>query len=220
MMTATKRTPLSRDRVLDAAVGLADEIGLDALTMRRLAEQLQVEVMSIYYHLPNKDAVLGGMVDRIFAETAEAMAAQAGPAEWKAAVRHRILTSRAVMVRHPWAPKLIDSRTSMGLPLAMHVDAVIGALRTGGFTMDQIHHGMHALGSRVYGYVHETAEPDGSQASVSQALAQMADRVPNLVSMLMEASHGDPSTTLGWCDDQFEFEFGLDLLLDGLERLL
>jgi len=219
-MARPKRTPLTRARVLLTAVALADEIGLDALTMRRLAERLDVEVMSLYYHLPNKDAVFGGMVDLVFDETAKALAATAQPEHWKAALRARILTSRSVMVRHTWAPALIDSRTSMGLPLASYVDAVIAIMRDGGFTMDQIHHGLHALGSRVYGYVQEPAEPDGSQAQGSDALAAMAAAVPNLVGMLMEVSHGDPSTTLGWCDDQFEFEFGLDLLLDGLERLL
>ena len=214
------RPKLSRDRVLDAAVDLADEIGLEALTMRRLAERLDVEVMSLYYHLPNKDAVLGGMVDRIFGETAAAMQKSDPPTQWKEAVRHRILTSRSVMLRHPWAPALIQSRTSMGLPLAMYVDAVIATMKTGGFTNDQIHHALHALGSRVYGFIVEPAEPDGSQSQGSDALAQMAEHVPNLVGMLMEVSHGDPSTTLGWCDDQFEFEFGLELLLDGLERML
>ena len=219
-MAKTKRVPLTRDRVLLSAVALADEIGIDALTMRRLAETLDVEVMSLYYHLPNKDAVLAGMVDLVFAETAAVLEGADLPSHWKAAVRQRILTSRSVMLRHPWAPKLIDSRPSMGLPLAIYVDAVIGILRSGGFTMDQIHHGMHALGSRVYGFIQEPAEPDGSQATGSEALEQMASQVPNLVGMLMEVSHGDPSTTLGWCDDQFEFEFGLDLLVDGLERLL
>lgn len=219
-MVKTKRTPLSKERVLDGAVSLADEIGIDALTMRRLAESLDVEVMSLYYHLPNKDAVLGGMVDLVFGETATALEGVDPPEHWKAALRHRILTSRSVMLRHPWAPSLIESRTSMGLPLAMYVDAVIAILMSGGFTLDTIHHGMHALGSRVYGFIQEPAEPDGSQAQGSEALAAMASMVPNLVGMLMEVSHGDPSTTLGWCDDQFEFEFGLDLLLDGLERLL
>lgn len=218
-MAKTKRAPLTRDRVLLAAVALADEIGIDALTMRRLAESLDVEVMSLYYHLPNKDAVLGGMVDLVFGETAAAIVAVDLPTHWKAALRARILTSRSVMLKHPWAPAVIESRTSMGLPLAMYVDAVIATLRDGGFTMDTIHHGMHALGSRVYGFIREPAEPDGSQAQGTDQLAQMAAMVPNLVGMLMEVSHGDPSTTLGWCDDQFEFEFGLDLILDGLDRM-
>lgn len=219
-MVSVKRTPLTRERVLLAAVALADEHGLDALTMRRLAEQLDVEVMSLYYHLPNKDAVLGGMVDHVFTETAAAVASVTQPAHWKAALRARILTSRATMLRHPWAPAVIEARTAMGLPLAMHVDAVIGIMRDGGFDMDTIHHGLHALGSRIHGFIREPAEPDGSQAQGTEALAAMAEHVPNLVGMLMEVMHDDPATTLGWCDDQFEFEFGLDLLLDGLERML
>ena len=224
MVTVQKRTPLTQQTVLRAAAVLADETGIETFTMRRLAEQLGVEVMSLYYHLPNKEAVLNGMVDLVFAEIAEALDASerpdaATPANWKPTLRAQILTSRSVLLRHPWAPGLIESRTSVTLGTARYLDAVVGILHAGGFGYDQIHHAMHALGSRAYGFVQEFAEPEGSPDSSMEQLEQMAALVPNLVGMLREVAHDDPTSTLGWCDDQFEFEFGLDLLLDGLERV-
>lgn len=209
------RAPLSPARIFAVAVELADADGLDAVTMRRVAEQLGVEAMSLYHHTPNKDAMLGGMVDLVFGEAlreADAMPA----ADWQRTLRARILAARRVMLRHPWAPALIESRPESGLPMVQWTDAVVAVMKRGGFSNDTIHHALHALGSRQYGFVQEIG--DGSGGSPAE-LEAMAPLIPNLVEMLLEVSHGDPSTTLGWCDDQEEFEFGLDLILDGLERL-
>jgi hypothetical protein len=151
----------------------------------------------------------------LFGEIDEALvAAPPAAGSWKTELRSRILISRSVMLRHPWAPAIVETRPSVGLAMARYVDAVIGIMHAGGLSYDLIHHGMHALGSRAYGFVQEMGDSGGG----GEDLEQMAAEIPNLVGMLMEVSHDDPSTTLGWCDDQFEFEFGLDLILDGLER--
>ena len=216
-----ERTPLSRERVLDAALRLADRDGIEALTMRALAEELGVEAMSIYYHLPNKNAILDGVVEAVFAEVERevggfGVAAATEAATWADALRARILGARRVLLRHPWAPWIMNARGAPGPTAARHVDGVVGIMRAGGFSYDLIHHGLHAIGSRVYGYVQELS--DDTEAPAPVELAQLATFAPNLAAMLGEVVHDDPDSTLGWCDDQTEFEFGLDLLLEGLER--
>jgi hypothetical protein len=137
-------------------------------------------------------------------------------------MRQRILSARQVLLRHPWAAGVIETRTAMSLEAVKYFDEVLGLFRAGGFSYDMAHHAMHALGSRALGFTQELFEPDNADAGDEQATAmleQMADKIPHIVEMLMEVSHGDPESTLGWCDDQVEFEFGLDLILDGLERL-
>jgi AcrR family transcriptional regulator len=217
---AERRARLTRDRVLQTAVDLADADGIDALTIRRLAEQLGVEPMSLYYHVPNKEAILDGIVDLVFTEVEQAAGGFVVPetdAAWKSSLRARILAARTVMLRHPWAPGVLDSRTDLGLTTARYVDSVVGTLRSGGLSYDLIHHAMHALGSRMYGFSQELGEPDDDSADAA-VMEQMAAHVPHLAAMLAVVRHVDPDSTLGWCDDQFEFEFGLDIILDGLER--
>lgn len=216
--------PLSRERVLQAAVGLADARGLGALTMRNLAEALGVEAMSLYYHVANKSALLDGVVDVVMSEIERAVDhAEAPPAEedWKTAMRARILAAREVMLRHPWAPGVLDTRASTNPGVLRYFDAVVGVFRRGGFSYDLTHHALHALGSRALGFAQELFEPgDGDAGSADdEAMARMAEQLPHLVEMLAEITHDDPDSTLGWCDDQAEFEFALDLILDGLERL-
>lgn len=214
-----RRAPLTRDRVLRSAIELADGAGIDALTVRRLAERLGVEAMSLYYHVPNKEAILDGIVELVFAEVEEQVGGFAVPeadAAWQAALRTRILGARRVMLRHPWAPALMDSRSGLAPTTARYVDSVVGTLRSGGLSYDLIHHAMHALGSRMFGFSQELGESDDSGDDAE--LEQMAGFVPHLAAMLAVVRHDDPDSTLGWCDDQYEFEFGLDLILDGLER--
>jgi AcrR family transcriptional regulator len=211
--------------VLSAAVSLADQDGFDSLTMRNLAQELGVEAMSLYYHVANKEAVLDGVVEVIMHEIEEAVGGSDGPSardDWKAAMRTRILTAREVLLRHPWAPGVIETRITMSPATMRYFDAVLGVFREGGFSYDHAHHAMHALGSRALGFTQELFEPDGEadgDEDVTVMLEQMADQFPYLTQMMMEVSHDDPDSTLGWCDDQFEFEFGLDLILDGLDRL-
>jgi AcrR family transcriptional regulator len=206
--------------VLEAAVRVADAEGLPALTMRRLAEAIGSEAMSLYYHVKSKDDLLDGLVEEVVGEINDAVGrldrAASGPA-WQAAVRARILTAREVLLRHPWAPQLLD-RNAANPEILGYYDGLVGLMREGGFTSDQIHHALHAIGSRALGFAHELFTPGGEPPGEAEAAA-MAERLPNLTGMLAEIVHDDPGSTLGWCDDQTEFEFGLDLLLDGLERV-
>lgn len=220
------RIPLSRERVLRAAVELADDGGIESLTMRRLADRLGVEAMSLYYHVANKEAILDGVVDAIVEEIEEEIGGFAVPAQvddWKGMMRDRILRARRVMLRHPWAPGVFETRTNLSLPVIRHFEGLLGLMRKGGFSNDLAHHALHALGSRALGFSQELFEPeDADQADEENAamFEEMADQFPYLVGMLADIAHDDPDSTLGWCDDQVEFEFGLDLILDGLERRL
>jgi AcrR family transcriptional regulator len=218
------RTPLSRDRVLRAAVKVADESGIESLTMRRLAEELGAEAMSLYYHVAKKEDVLDGIVDVIAGEINEAVGridVLSQGAAWKTAVRQRILTARQIFLRHPWAPRVFETRADVRPAVVKYFDALIGLMRDGGFSYDLAHHALHALGSRALGFTQEMFDPgDGAGDDESAAMLDaMAEQLPHLVGMLREIAHDDPDSTLGWCDDQTEFEFGLDLILDGLDRM-
>ena len=220
--SAQPRIPLSRERVLGAAIALADREGIDALTMRNLAHELGVEAMSLYYHVENKEALLDGVVDAIMSEIEEELGGfQVPGGDWKTDLRHRILTAREVMVRHKWAPRVLETRTALSPIMMRYFDSLLGIMVEGGFSYDLGHHAMHALGSIALGFSQELFEPDDEAAADAEAAAmleQMADQLPYAVAMLQEITHDDPDSTIGWCDDQTEFEFGLDLILDGLER--
>lgn len=220
---AAPRIPLSRRRVFQAAVKLADAHGIEALTMRRLAEELGAEAMSLYHHVANKEQVLDGVVEVVAGEINDAVdrvgTEVAKPADWKGVVRRRILAAREVMLRHKWAPSVFESRTNMNPEVLRYHDQLVGIMHAGGFTYDQIHHALHALGSRALGFSQEMFNPAPGDAQSVPDMAALAEQVPNLVRMLADVAHDDPDSTLGWCDDQTEFEFGIDLLLDGLDRL-
>ena len=206
--------------MLRTAVEIADAEGVEAVTMRRLARALDAEAMSLYHHVKNKDDVLDGVVDLIVGEINEAVEkidAPAVGAAWKPAARERILTARSVFLRHPWAPPVFANRIAVGFEVVRYHDRFVGLLHDGGFSYDLAHHALHALGSRAMGFAQELFDP--GDADASEVPPEMAAAVPNLVAMLAEVAHDDPESTLGWCDDQFEFEFGLDLILDGLDRL-
>jgi AcrR family transcriptional regulator len=211
--------------VLRAAVGLADEGGIAALTMRRLAQELGVEAMSLYHHVADKGEVLNGMVEVIVGE----INARAGQidlpdgTDWKAIVRRRILAARDVLLDHPWAPALLESQsTNMSPTVLRYYDSLMAAMLGGGLSADLVHHAMHALGSRALGFSQELFDENNDDAGDSEVDAimqqQMANEYPHITQIVMAAQH-DGQDTLGWCDDQFEFEFGLDLILDGLEGL-
>lgn len=228
MTTSTKETepksPLSRDRVLATAVALADEEGIEAITMRNLAQRLGVEAMSLYYHVDNKAALLDGMVDLVVDEIIEEVSALDSPApedDWKTALRDRILTAREVLLRHRWAPQVIEQRSMMSPAIVFYYERVLEIFRRGGFSYDLAHHAMHALGSRALGFTQELFQPDSAadEEAGNEMLEQLAPQLPYLVGMMSEIAHEDPDSTIGWCDDQSEFEFGLDLVLDGLERV-
>jgi AcrR family transcriptional regulator len=219
-----KRAPLSRERVLRAAVAMADEHGIEALTMRALGQDLGVEAMSLYNHVDNKADILSGIVgvvcDEIVAAVNE-IPPPDDPAEWKPVVRARILRAREVLLQHRWAPAQLETLTDIPPSLIGYYDQLLGTMRQGGFSLDLGHHAMHALGSRALGFAQELfveADHDIDPDVMTMMLKQMAGRYPHMADLMKIVVH-DPESTLGGCDDQFEFEFGLDVILDGLDRL-
>ncbi|WP_421742036.1 TetR/AcrR family transcriptional regulator [Cellulomonas sp.] len=212
-----QRLPLSRERVLRTAVAIADEHGIDAVTMRRVGDKLGAEAMSLYHHVANKSDLLDGAVDLVVAEINEAVDGLDRGDDWKAAVRARILTARRVLLRHRWAPRLLETRSAVSPNVVRYHDRLVGLLHEGGLSYDLIHHALHALGSRALGFSQELFDP-GAGESTAPVPADLAADLPFLTAMLAEVAHDDPDSTIGWCDDRTEFEFGLDLLLDGLER--
>jgi AcrR family transcriptional regulator len=220
--SAPRRAPLSRDRVLQAAVDLADVVGIEALSMRRLAQELGVVPMALYKHVANKDELLDGMVDVVLGGIGTADPAP----DWQTAVRRRLLSARQAVLRHPWARKAIESRTRRTPAVLGYMDSLAGLFRAGGFSADLTHHVMHALGNRMWGFSPELFEeqPDPSAPSPTpeqqEAMAaEFGRRFPHILEIATVATQGDLSAVGGGCDEQFEFEFALDVLLDGFERL-
>ncbi|MDR7082782.1 AcrR family transcriptional regulator [Arthrobacter ginsengisoli] len=224
-LDAVRRTPLNRDRVLKAAVALADASGFDSLSMRRLADVLGVVPMALYKHVANKEELLDGMVASLIGEIDPPVP----DADWKSAVRLRVLSARRALQRHPWARQAIESRTNKTPAVLDYMESFIGTFLTGGFTADLTHHVMHALGGRMWGFTQElfdepagtTAEspPDAPPEAQAAMFEQMAARYPNIVAIATSVRHDEGSVVGHGCDDQLEFEFALDLLLDGFERL-
>ncbi|MFJ5549416.1 TetR/AcrR family transcriptional regulator C-terminal domain-containing protein [Streptomyces sp. NPDC093225] len=239
-----RRAPLSRERVLRAAVAYADGAGIDALSMRGLAQELGVVPMALYKHVANKDELLDGLVDAVLAEIAPPVV----DGTWKAAVRERILSARQVLLRHPWAARVITSRAAPTPGALAYLDSVIGTLRGGGLSVDLAHHAMHALGSRVLGFTQElvptgvgttpgaetgagagagtTADSGGEVGGdggggdpAAAGMRELAARYPHIAAVVADRTHDGASVVGAGCDDQFEFEFALDLLLEGIERL-
>jgi AcrR family transcriptional regulator len=190
--------------------------------MRNLASQLGVVPMALYKHVVNKEDLLDGMVDAVIA----GYDPPAADGDWKRAVRSRILSARDTLLAHPWARQVIESRTRRTPTVLAHMDTLAGTFIAGGFSVDLTHHAMHALGHRIFGFSPEAfddptaapplpADPDEQEAM----LRRMAETYPNIVAIALDATDGDPSAIGQGCDEQFEFEFTLDLLLDAFERL-
>jgi AcrR family transcriptional regulator len=211
---AQPRPRLTRARVLEAAVALADAGGLDGVSMRRLGEELGVEAMSLYTHVASKDDLLDGMTDAVFAE----IDLPPGDQDWRTAMRDRALSARAALVRHPWAIRLMQSRTSPGPATLRHHDAVIGTLRRAGFSLPLTAHAFSAIDAYVYGFAlqqeslpFETVE-EAAAVGAMMAARMPADRFPHLAEFTV--GHVlQPGYDYG-----AEFEYGLDLILDGLAR--
>jgi len=221
----TSREPLSRERVLVAAVALVDAEGVQALTMRRLAAELGVEAMSLYYHLPGKESLLDGLAEQVLGEIAATVSQlDATDKDWPTQLRQRFLAAREVMLRHPWAPGLIGTRSAIPAALYTYYDGILESLISAGFSYRIAHRALHAFGSLPLGFAQEVFSPTsaggGLETETSGAeIAEMAQALPHLAAMVAAEVHDLTDPTLGWCDSQTEFEFTLDLLLDGLERL-
>lgn len=208
------RTPLNRDRVLRAAVALADENGIGSLSMRKLGEALGVEAMSLYNHVANRGDLFDGMIDLVFGE----IGLPSGGAGWKTAMRQRALSARQALSRHPWAIGLMESRSTPGPATLRHHDAVLGSLRQSGFPVALAAHAFSVLDSYIYGFALQEASLPFHTGEQTADLARTImtrfapDEYPHLTELTLEHvlqpgyDHGN------------EFEFGLDLILDGLER--
>jgi AcrR family transcriptional regulator len=159
-----RRTPLTRERVVAAAIELADRDGIEAVSMRRLAQELGVEAMSLYTHVRNKEDLLDGMVDAVISEIP--IAAPGG--DWKASLRQTVLGARSVMLAHQWAPRTIETRTTAGPAVPRYMNAVIGILREGGFSIAMAHHTVHILGSRLAGLPPESRESSVPRSRTSR----------------------------------------------------
>ncbi len=215
---APRRVPLSRDRVLRAAVVLADQIGIESLSMRRLAEELGVVPMALYKHVANKEELLDGMIDVVVGEIDPPVHG----ADWKSAVRQRILSARQSLLRHSWAPQVIESKKNPTPVVLAYMDSMIGLFRAGGFSVSLTHHVMHTIGSRILGFTQELFNDSRAVDPEMQAvmMRELGPVFPNVLAIAMAASHEGESVVGQGCDDQYEFEFALDLLLDGVEKLL
>jgi AcrR family transcriptional regulator len=208
------RIPLTKQRVLGAAVVLADRDGVRSLSMRKLAQELGVEAMSLYHHVANKDAILDGIVDVVFSE----IDLPSGEADWKVAMRHRAISAREALRRHPWATGLMESRSIPGPATLRHHDAVLGILRTAGFSVELAAHANSLLDSYIYGFALQEANLPFDTPQETAELAQTimaefpADAYPHLTEMAVQ------HVLRPGYDYGNEYQFGLDLILDGLDR--
>ncbi len=214
---AKPRAALSRERALAAAIALADAEGLASLTMRRLARELGIEAMSLYHHVANKEDILDGMVELVFAEI-ELPATDVG---WKDAMLRRGHSVRAVLTRHPWAISIMQSRRSPGPSTLGHLDAVLGACRAAGFSIEMTAHAVSAIDSYIYGFVLQEVnlpfdDTDAGQMEelVDAILPSLSpDAYPHMHELTTEVVL-KPGYSYGK-----EFDFGIALILDGLEAL-
>jgi AcrR family transcriptional regulator len=212
--TKVARKPLNRERVLAAAVSFADQHGIASLSMRKLGEALAVEAMSLYNHVANKEQLLDGMVDLVFGE----IELPADGVDWKTAMRRRAVSARAALTRHRWAIGLMESRTSPGVATLRHHDAVLGSLRKAGFSIEMAAHAYSLLDSYIYGFALQEASLPFDTEEETAEVAEMIfsemppDQYPHLVELTVEHVL-KPGYSYG-----NEFEFGLDLILDGLDK--
>jgi AcrR family transcriptional regulator len=195
-------------------MALADKSGIDALSMRNLGQRLDVEAMSLYNHVANKEDILDGIVDLVFGE----IALPADGDAWKPAMRKRAISAHQALLRHPWAPSLMQSRTRPGPATMRHHDSVLGSLRNAGFTLVMAAHAFSVIDGYVYGFALQQINiPLQSRQQVAEVgegiLRQLAGDYPHLAEMITKHAMKP-----GY-EYAKEFEFGLDLILDGLERL-
>ena len=213
--TSAHRVPLSRERVLRTAFDLTDTDGIESLSMRKLAQALGVEAMSLYRHVRNKGEIVDGMIDLVFGE----IGLPATDVDWRTAMRQRAIKAREVLARHPWAIGLMESRSTPGAATLQHHDAVIGCLRAAGFSIAQVAHAYSLLDSYIYGFALQQASlpfktPEETVEVADSIWRQFpVDAYPHLTEFTVQ------HVLQPGYDYADEFEFGLDLILDGLAHI-
>ena len=208
------REPLSTDRVLRAALTLADAADTEALTMRRLGQELGVEAMSLYKHVANKDAILDGIVDLVVGEIARPRPGDG----WKAAMHRRGVSAHEVLMRHRWVCPLLMSRINTGPAMLAYVDSTLGTLRAAGFSIELADHAWNAMDSHIYGHTMQRLlspiEPQRYGEVAQEHLPMLRpDTLPHMAELGLHVAEGR-------YDGIVDVTFGLDIILDGLERLL
>ncbi len=217
------RTSLTRDRVLRVAISLADEKGIESLSMRKLGQELGVEAMSLYNHVANKDDLLDGIVEIVVGE----FAIPSDDADWRVALRETAKLAHEVLLRHPWAPALIESRVTPSPVRVRYADATIGTFRRAGFSIDLAYRAQLIIDSYVYGFtLHEASRPftaeEQRDVAATLRLYVEPDEYPYLTEMMEFITTGRTSKAAGKdaVANELEFDFGLDLILDSLAKLL
>lgn len=213
---AVKRVPLDRERLLRTAMSIADAKGSSALTIRSLAKELGVKPMAIYHHVANKEEIIDGIIDMVFAE----IDLPPNDADWKAAMRHRAISARQTLGGHPWAIPLMESRRNPGPATLRHHDAVIGSLRRAGFSIEMTAHAYSLLDSYIYGFAlqESVSLPFDKETAPEVAESILAQSPTARYPYLTELAVGhvlQPGYDFG-----NEFEYGLELILDGLNHVL
>ena len=207
-----RRAPLSRERVLRAAVALADQSGIESLTMRRLGQELGVEAMSLYNHVANKDDILDGIVDLVLSD----IDVPPSGTDWKPAMRHRAISAHEVLLAHPWAAMLVMSRYNIGPGMTRYLDATLGRLREGGFSIEGALDAWNTLDSHLYGFTLQELNLPFDVSETQQVSASVLPQIPadefphvaEVITHVMQSGRAE------------NFQFGLDLVLDGLEAIL
>lgn len=201
--------------MLEVAVELADRGGIEALSMRKLGQELGVDAMALYRHVRNKDDLLDGLVEVIIGRIE-----RADPSgDWKASLRAQAMAARGVMLQHPWARRVLEERGTGGPAALAYIESTLANLREGGFSVELAHHALHVLSSRIFGFSQDLFEEGTSSDPTPEQVAtqlRMLAPFPRVVELAQSVSH---EGVLGPCDDDVEFAFGLDLILNGLEGL-
>jgi AcrR family transcriptional regulator len=220
MPARSAREPLSRERVLAAALTLADAEGLRTVTMRRVADALDCEAMSLYYYVRDKNSLLAALTEAVVGKICESCldpSMQRDAADWREVVRRRCLAAREVMLRHPWAPRLVASQPDAPSTAYPLFEALVATMAEGGCSYRLAHRAIHSLGSMLLGFTQELFEPEGGDQNASEEeMEALALAMPHLARIAEVAAH-ESKGSLSVCDTQAEFEFTLDLILDGLE---
>lgn len=209
----SRRAPLSRERVLRTAIGTADQHGIESLSMRKLAQALGVEAMSLYNHVANKEELLNGIVDIVVGE----IEVPAVGADWKAAMRQRATSAHEVLLRHPWAPMLIVARVNVGPAMLRYIDATIGCLREAGFSYAMADRAWNAIDSHIYGFTLQELNFPFDPSEYARAAKEFlplipADQYPYMNGLAQQVIDGRHSGVQ-------DFAFGLELIIESLERL-